>query len=317
MAAAACRGGDGDGAPADVFVDAAAVPEGDGSAARPFPSLQDALARAGAGTVVHVAAGAYQGPFTTERGGERDAPLRIIGDDATLVAGPRDHTITIRHDHVEMSGFTVAGGDQLLVIERASGARIVGNTFRDAGGECVRLKHADDNVVSGNVVEACGRVGFDLDADRKNGEGIYVGTAADQRGDDGVDRSSGNRVADNTVRTPAECIDVKEGATGNVVEGNDCSGSRDPVGGAISVRGNGNTVRANVIHDVAGAGVRLGGADDDDGIDNVVVDNRISDVGGVAVKVERTPQERVCDNRVDGTGEGESNTREVDPTAPC
>jgi hypothetical protein len=167
------------------------------------------------------------------------------------------------------------------------------------------------------VVDGCGRVGFDLDEDRKNGEGIYVGTSAEQRGDDGVDRSSGNRVVDNTVRTPAECIDVKEGATGNVVEGNDCSGSRDPKSGGISVRGNGNVVRANVIHDVAGAGVRLGGAHDDDGTDNVVVDNRITDVGGVGVKVERSPQDRVCANRVSGAADGDSNTREVDPTAPC
>lgn len=300
----------------EIFV-APVEERGSGSEAEPFRSLQDALDRAGPGTTIHVAPGTYGGPFETSAAGAQDRPVRIIGEGSVLVSGPRDHTFSIRHNYVELQGFVVSGGDQLLVIDQASFALVTDNTFQDAGGECVRLKRASDNVITGNRVSGCGRQGFDLAGDRKNGEGIYVGTTPDQVGKSGPDKSARNQVSNNRIASPAECVDVKEGALANAITGNDCSGVLDPKSGGFSVRGNHNTLADNRVHDVAGAGVRLGGVGTSDGIANVVRGNDIRDVGGVGVKAERVQQGAICGNVVERAAGGISNTRQVDPTRPC
>ncbi len=160
-----------------------------------------------------------------------------------------------------------------------------------------------------------GRRGFAL-PDRKNGEGIYVGAAPEQA-DGEPDRTSDVVIRGNQIRAPAECVDVKEGATAVVIEANACRGGRDPRSGGISVRGNGVVVRDNDITDQAGAGVRLGGDERADGVDNEVVGNRITEVDGYGVKVERLPQRAVCENRIDGADAGTSNTDALEPDGDC
>lgn len=315
---ASCASRDGATGPRRIIVvDAVALPGGDGSVGAPWLNLDAALEQAGPGVEIHLRPGIYRGPFRTSAGGTEGAPLRIVGSaGATLVAAEDEHLLTVAHAHVEIEGLEFREADQLLVVEDAHDVSVRANTFVEAGGECVRVKRAERVRIERNVVDRCGTRGFDLAAGRKNGEGIYIGTAPEQAGGD-RDTTRDVEVRGNDIRTPAECVDVKEGTTGVLIEANRCRGGLDPRSGGISVRGNGIVVRGNDISDQAGAGIRLGGDDGGDGVDNEVVDNRISEVDGYGVKVERLPQRAVCENRVDGADEGVANTSEVRPLEDC
>ncbi|MGH9000511.1 MAG: NosD domain-containing protein, partial [Acidimicrobiia bacterium] len=205
-----------------------------------------------------------------------------------------------------------------LWIFGASGVRIANNVIRDAAGECLRIKYqAAGNEIVGNRIEDCGG-DFDADDDEKNGEGIYIGTSPEQldRNPTGeADASDRNWVHGNVIDTPAECVDIKEGASENVVEHNRCSGGEDPDGAGLSSRGNGNIFRHNISRGHDGAGIRLGGDTMSDGVDNVVVANRFEDNDGFGVKVQRSPQRQLCGNELSGNDDHHNGP--VDPAAPC
>lgn len=62
--------------------------------------------------------------------------------------------------------------------------------------------------------------------------------------DDEGDDTSGNLIKRNTITTnAAECVDIKEGSTDNVVEYNTCRNQLDSNAACYSVRGSGNTLR--------------------------------------------------------------------------
>lgn len=278
---------------------AAGAPEGgDGSAQRPLSTIAAGLDAAQPGDTVRVAAGTYRTPVTTTKAGRPEAPIRIVGSGARLEGDGDGRFVQILHSHVTLEGFDLSNADKLVWVQEATGVRILGNVLHDAGGECVRLKYlAAGNEVAGNHIAACGLRNFDLGADRKNGEGIYIGTAPEQLDRNATrrpDASSLNWVHDNVINTPAECVDVKEAATGNVIERNRCSGGADP----------------------DGAGIRLGGDDPDDGTLSVVRGNRLSGNRGYGLKVQRLPQGLICGNDAGDNQQGGTNGP-IDPAGPC
>ncbi len=300
------------------YVSADGVTGADGSADRPYGSIDLAVAEARAGDTVLVGPGTYPG-FTTARSGRTDAPVRIVGSAAVIRGDGDGHLVEVNHDHVTIEGFEIARADILVWVFQATGVRIINNVLRDAAGECVRVKYfSTGNEVAGNRIERCGR-DFDAEDDEKNGEGVYIGTSPEQlhRNPTGEhDASNNNWVHDNVVTSPAECVDIKEGASANLVESNVCGGGKDPDGAGFSARGNGNIFRSNTSTDHKGAGIRLGGDDEGDGVDNVVVGNRFAGNAGYGVKVQREPQRQICGNEVADNGEGPSNAG-TDPARPC
>ena len=305
-----------------VHVAADAAAGGDGSGGRPFASLAEGVGAAMPGDTVAVGPGTYPGPIVTVRAGRPGAPIRLVGagPSSRIVGSGSGRLVQVLHSYVSLTSFDISGADILVWVHHATGVKIAGNVLHDAGGECVRLKYfSHHNEVSGNRIGPCGLEGFDLDDDHKNGEGVYVGTAPEQldrNPTDDPDRSDANRIHDNVVSVPAECVDVKEAATANEVTGNRCTGSRDPEGGGFSSRGQGTVFRGNTSTGHAGAGIRLGGDTGDDGVDSSVVGNRLSDNEGYGVKVMREPQAAICGNDVDASGRGATNGT-ADPSTPC
>jgi hypothetical protein len=300
-------------------VSAAARSGGDGTSGAPFGLIPDALAAARPGDLVSVGPGIYPG-FATAGPGRPDAPIVIKGTAAAVRGdGSEGRLVEILHDHVTLTGFDIAEGDIGVWIFGATGVRLTGNVIHELAGECVRVKyHAHDNEIVGNRIEGCGQ-DFDTDDGNKNGEGVYIGTSPEQIDRNPTpepDASDGNWVHGNFIKTPAECVDIKEGASNNLVEGNLCRGGRDPDGAGFSVRGNANTVRDNVSEDHDGAGIRLGGDGTGDGVDNVVTGNRLSGNDGYAVKVQREPQRMVCGNEISGRQRRVTNGRS-DPSSAC
>jgi hypothetical protein len=304
-----------------LIVEADAPPGGDGSAERPFGSIQQALEQARPGQTIRVGPGDYRESLRSVQPGRRDAPITLEGRDATLRGEGVDHLVRLTHDHIVLRGFALRDASTLVVISGATGVRVLDNDLGEAEGECVRIRYQSvDNEVAGNDIHDCGVEDFDLEADEKNGEGVYIGTAPEQLDDnptDEPDASNANRVRDNRIDVPAECVDIKEDARANIVEDNVCTGSRDPEGGGLSSRGIGTILAGNRSSGHAGAGIRLGGDSDDDGTDSVVTGNVLVDNDGVGLRVAATPQRALCDNEIRGNGEGVTDLDGVDPTDSC
>jgi hypothetical protein len=123
-------------------------------------------------------------------------------------------------------------------------------------------------------------------------------------------------VHDNAIVTKAECVELKEAASLNLVERNSCTGTRDPDGAGFSSRGDRNAFRSNSSTSNRGDGIRLGGDEKGQGVDNDVIGNVLKDNRGYGLAVERKPQAQVCGNTVRRNRKGATNGG-YDPTRPC
>jgi hypothetical protein len=301
---------------------------GDGSQDRPFGAIKDAVSAAQPGDTVMVQAGEYREELQSVRAGEKDRLIRFVSQGAKLVGPGLDtgRLVEIDHDYITLEGFDLSNADKLIWIQQARGVRILRNTVHGAGGECVRIKYFSSfNELANNSISDCGRVNFTYpDGNHKNGEGIYMGTAPEQvskNPTDAPDTTNFNWVHDNVVRPRAECVDIKEASTGNIVQANDCSGQLDPDGSAFDSRGNGNFFIGNYAKQITGAGVRVGGDKKSDGADNVVVGNTLLETGGYALKLENAQQQLVCGNQIGSNAAGSATRSKgkpiYDPTVPC
>ncbi|CAM9780013.1 unnamed protein product, partial [Laminaria digitata] len=171
-------------------------------------------------------------------------------------------------------------------------------------GECVRLKNFVINAnITDNTIQHCGMYDFEFgdSSSGKNGEGVYIGTSSNQW-TYGEDRCNGNLVSGNRIATYGnECVEMKEGSSGNVIENNVCSNQRDVNSGCFGSRGDSNTFRYgfNDVSECEGAGVRLGGWEIDGhqyGQNNSVYGNNIYHVDNGAISVNISPQQVICDN---------------------
>lgn len=296
----------------------------DGSEAAPYLDPQTAIYAAQPGDTVLLAPGTYNGEFETVRSGTPGAPITIAGEEGATLRGRgvgEGRVLTVENDWIVVSGLRITRGDKGIWLQEVRNVTLRGNTVRDTGGECIRLKYlAVRNEVADNRIGPCGAVNFNLRASRKNGEGVYVGTAPEQLDRNPTrqsDASNQNWVHDNVITTRAECVDIKEGASLNVVERNRCSGGLDPDGSGLDSRGNDNVFRWNTVTDVVGKGVRLGGDTATQGVNNEVFGNTLVRTGGHAVGAMRLPQRRICGNTVGSNREGASNVKTLLPSAPC
>jgi uncharacterized protein DUF1565 len=299
---------------ADAVRGAVAARGGNGSAARPFATIGRALQVAVAGDTVRVAAGTYRERLRSVRSGRANAPIRIVGARGAHVVGTGITIGRLLEIDRRLAGGAGAGAshaDKLLWVQHATGVRLLGNRLHDAGGECVRVKYFAHHVeIARNRIERCGRAGFDLAAGYKNGEGVYLGTAPEQLDRNPThepDRTTLNWVHDNLIRPRAECVDVKESASWNLVEPNTCADGEDPEGAGFSWRGEHTIFRANISTGHAGAGIRLGGDTGADGLHSDVIGNLLSGNRGYGLKVLRPRQGRICGNRLAGNAKGATN----------
>lgn len=307
-------------------------------------TIQQALRMAQPGDTIALAPGTYMQDFRSIRDGKLGNPITIEGSLASVVkGGGQPRIIEVNHSYIELRNFTIDGHfasantkksyrDKLLYVigntpgKALTGLRVLGMDIRNAGGECVRLRYqARQNEIAYSRITSCGRFDFSFNDGGKNGEGIYIGTAPEQLGgrgapDSAIDRSDQNRIHDNVITTDGnECVDIKEGSSGNIVEKNSCTGQKDPNSGGFDSRGNGNVFRYNLVYDVVGAGVRLGGDEETDGINNDVYGNTFRNVGVGLIRAQRAPQGKICenisqDNKVVGTN---SIGKTLHPTGPC
>lgn len=311
-------------------------------------TLQHALELAQPGDVIHLAAGEYYQDVVSVRNGNANAPITITGPkDAIIRGGGNGRIFEINHDYLTLDGFTINGlhgdpanpngyRDKLLYVHGQQlrrgviGLRVLNMTLANAGGECIRLRYfVQNSEIANSTIRNCGVHDFLFNAGGKNGEGIYIGTSSTQWNDGknptaDPDETNNNWIHHNLIVTQGnECVEVKEGATGNIIEHNDCSGQQDPNSGGFGLRGSGNILRYNRSYGNIGAGVRLGGHEVGGilyGQNNDVYSNEIfgNQAGGIKFQVDN--QGTVCGNVMFDNNGGDNVGRYGDlytATAPC
>lgn len=315
------------------------------SADSPLLTIQDAIYLAQPGDIINLAPGEYMQDFVSEKNGTKDKPITISGPTDAVVKGEGNaRIIQINHDYITLRGFTVDGlhgdpqtidgyRDKLIYVQGTekyngvTGLRVLRMTLKNAGGECVRLRYfVTQSEIAYNTVTNCGRHDYQFDDGGKNGEGIYIGTAPEQRGDgknptSDTDESNVNLVHHNKIDTQGnECVDIKEDSKYNIVENNSCTGQKDTESGGMDSRGGYNIFRFNEIFGNLGAGVRLGGDTVDQNINNDVYDNIIRDNQNGGIKFQTSPQGKICGNKMENNINGNSvgsDGEEFDPEKPC
>lgn len=314
----------------------------------PFQTISKAINTAEAGDTIQLTSGEYRENIVSMKNGTVNAPITITGPaDAIIKGGENDRVIEINHNYHTLNGFTVDGlhgsptepsgyRDTLIYTlgkqtqQGVEGLKVTNMTLKNAGGECLRLRYFVTKAeIAHNTITNCGVHAFVFNTGGKNGEGIYIGTSNKQWGDgknptNDPDETKDNTVHDNYIDTQGnECVDIKEGATKNIIEYNTCRGQKDSESGGFDSRGDENIFRYNDVRNSIGAGVRLGGALVDGtqyGKNNEIYGNTIIDNKNGGVRFQVTPQVKVCGNTMSDNTNGDSVGSfgsQFNPTQPC
>jgi PKD repeat protein len=309
----------------DIWVAPAGSNSASGTSSAPLKTVGAALAKAAPGVTIHVLPGTYAETLTAATSGRADAPITLRAEGRVVLAGSTKsgRVLSVLADDWVIEGFDITGRDNGVWLQGAHGVVLRNNEIHDLAGECVRVKYLSTaNVIERNSIHDCGLDDFVRNPGTgKNGEGVYIGTAPEQLSRNPTpvpDASNANIVRDNVVVTNGnECVDIKEGATANVVEFNDCTGQKDPESAGFDARGSGNVFRYNVSHDNVGGGVRVGGDGVTDGVANDIIGNVLAGNLGYGIKAIRTPQGTVCGNTIVGNGSGAISDKSVqNPACP-
>lgn len=298
----------------------------------PLQTIQSAVDKAQPGDTINLAPGTYLEDIVTRTDGTQNQPITITGSaDAILKGGGKGRVIEVNNSHIVLNGFTVDGlwgdsnsakgySDKLIYAQGkgkdsgVEGLKITNMHLKNAGGECVRLRYfAKNNEITSNKITNCGVYDFQFGGmKKKNGEGIYIGTAPEQRKDgknptSDLDQSSDNSIHGNSIDTQGnECVDIKEGSTKNLVENNSCTGQKDPESAGLDSRGNSNIFRYNKVFGNKGAGIRLGGDTPSDGSNNQVYSNNIYDNANGGIKLQSENQQQICGNTMSNNTGGDA-----------
>jgi parallel beta-helix repeat protein len=280
--------------------------------------LKQALADINPGGSIDLAAGTYSGQFVANMSGTAAAPITLCGGrDAVIDGGAIKLGYALHLDKVDwwrVIGFTIQGGQKGVVTDLANHVLISNLYVHDVGDEGIHLRNfSSDNTVEGNTVRNTGLLVA------KFGEGIYVGTAHSnwcKFSSCKVDNSDRNVVRGNDIsNTTAENIDIKEGTTGGVIEGNHLAGDGMVASAAtawINVKGNQWTISGNVgVHSIKD-GFQVHSVYSGWGFNNVFRANQAQvDGPGYGYYVQSKSLATVvgCNNTATGAGQGLTNAQ--------
>lgn len=247
----------------------------------------------------------------------------------------RGHVFDVDHSYYVFEGFTINGQpnlafndipttpQEIMSFKDKNQSKIVdgrliyvGNKARDvkgtvinnmfltgAGGECVRMRNfTTGSKITNSLIYRCGFLAKEKDYRYHNGEGVYIGTST--RSTDQPyykdDQSNNNLVQNNIIQTFAsECVNIKENAAYNIIDGNQCLyglGPETADESILEVRGKNNQVTNNVIQHSSGYGIKLWSDGTTYGGNNIIAKNKLSDIHSYVVTVKGQPQPKeVCE----------------------
>jgi hypothetical protein len=143
-------------------------------------------------------------------------------------------------------GFTVANSKKGIMLDTAQNNLLDGLLVENIDEEAVHFrKGSSDNTIQGSTIRNTGgkTAGF--------GEGVYIGSAESNWDGDKPDQSNRNRVIKNFFGPgiTAEAIDIKEGTSGGLIDGNQFDGKgmtgANYADSWVDVKGTGYTISNN------------------------------------------------------------------------
>ncbi len=287
-----------------------------GLESKPWKNIQFALNKAKPGTVIKLLSGTYNEKIETVVDGTKDKPItiepalgaKVIFDFGWAGNAPRFVNSYYVFRNVEVRRFV-----QGIRIENAHDVVIENINLHHGQHECLRLRHfARNNTIRNNKVHFCGASNDTTRIDGGNGEGIYIGTAPEQRSrnDDRPDTSTGNVIYRNEVYETTEGVDVKEDSSYTVIEENHIRNVSDKNSGGINVRADNVKVSKNLSENNAGSGFRFGGdknvfspefgSNHNYGSLNILRDNSALNNAEYGYKFMWGPQDMGCTNKASG-----------------
>ena len=293
--------------PQEFFISPSGSDSASGTAVnQAYKTINHALEFAQPGDTIHLAPGEYMQDIKTVRSGNVDKPITLIGPPDAVVKGTGNaRIIEVQHNYLTFSGFTVDGlhgnpdepssyRDKLVYLlstqkkKGVEGVRLLGMTFQNSGGECVRLRYfAKHNEIAYSNFYHCGVFDYVFNQGGKNGEGVYIGTAPEQDGQSGAPSDDSDESTDNWIHhnyfdpQGSECVNIKEHAGHNVITDNICLNNYDETSAGFDIRSECNVISHNqlgnvgVEHEIRGAGIRIAGGDDGDAQYNDITQNLI------------------------------------------
>lgn len=190
--------------------------------------LISALERAAAGDVIRIKTGVYSGKFKIARSGTSSQPIHIIGEDnAILDAGSLSsgYGLEITGSNLIISGIHVRNAKKGIVLDGVQNSIMDNIKVYNTGEEGIHYRtHSSNNTLKNSEI-------YDIGLKNASyGEGVYIGSAESNwctYTDCEIDRSNNNLILNNKIyRTTAEPMDIKEGTTGNIIQGNTMDGSK-------------------------------------------------------------------------------------------
>ncbi|MBO3750009.1 right-handed parallel beta-helix repeat-containing protein [Streptosporangiaceae bacterium NEAU-GS5] len=272
-------------------------------------ALRRALASARAGDVIRLRPGTYRGAFVARSSGTRNKPIFLCGGAGAVLRGKGVRSGYGLHlDRVSywrLVGFSVVGSQKGVVADRTRASVIQGLTVHEIGDEGIHLRaFSSGNWVQYNRIHDTGQ------RRAKFGEGVYLGSAKSNWGrysGGRMDRSDGNLVRGNVIRSTAEAVDVKEGTRGGRIVGNVFDGSaltREGGDSWVDVKGNGYLIEGNIGKTTPQDGFQTHQIIDGWGTGNTFRRNTIDLNGGKGVGINDTAggNSIACDNTMVGGG---------------
>jgi hypothetical protein len=278
--------------------------------------LQAALAAAAPGDTILMAPGIYQGNFVASAPGRQGSPITLCGSREAVISAPDiNHGYALHLDGASwwrLEGFTVEGGQKGIVADGVSHDLLSDLYVHSTGEEGIHLRaFSSYNTVSHCTVRQTGLIKTFF------GEGIYVGSAHKnwcRYTHCQPDRSNYNKIIDNNITdTTAENIDIKEGTTGGLIEGNQLDGAGMVASAStawINVKGNGWTIKDNTGTNSIGDGFQVHQVYPGWGLDNVFLANNAKVNGpgyGIYVQSHDLGTVVACSNVAEGAASGLTN----------
>ncbi|MBS1564979.1 MAG: coagulation factor 5/8 type domain-containing protein [Bacteroidetes bacterium] len=222
--------------------------------------LKNALTNAQPGDSIVLANGTYSGKFVLAVSGTAADRIIVQGSrSAILDAGDTNtgYVLSLQGNYCTVRGFTVRNGLKGIMADGVTQNLIDSIRVYNIGEEGIHLRTYSSN----NTIQRCEVSNTGLKTP-DYGEGIYIGSAksnwATYTGGN-PDHCDSNKVLNNHIgpSVAAECIDIKEGTTGGLIQGNyfDATGitGANSADSWIDVKGNYYLITGNTGYNPSGS----------------------------------------------------------------
>lgn len=281
--------------------------------------LKSALSAAAPGDKIIIKAGTYTGNFVMTKSGSSSAPIGLCGSDNVILDGgslSSGYGLHIKASRLVIANIKVTNAKKGIMLD-SSNYNLLSNleVFR-TGEEGIHFRtHSSNNTLQDSKIY---NIGIQTPA---YGEGVYIGSAKSNWSTytgGNPDKSDNNKILRNIIyECRAENIDIKEGTTGTIIDGNEFDGSLiqnvNSADSWIDVKGNNITIKNN--HGKNTGTKLLDGYQTHQPLEgwskNIVFSNNTSDVrgAGYAIRVDSKSSNVTveCSNSVTNASQGLSN----------